>query len=138
MYSNAISGLRENVNSVQGDSGGPMVIRQDSVWVQAGVVSFGYGCALPDYPGVYSRISQYQDWISGYTGTNTTGFASFDSNLTDEIDMNVTCNVLRTYIPYSYSIYFIFPFYSLPSTLPFFPSYFIKFTYNKKPLIDLV
>ncbi|XP_008281550.1 testisin-like, partial [Stegastes partitus] len=35
-------------DSCQGDSGGPMVNQQGSVWVQSGVVSFGFGCARPN------------------------------------------------------------------------------------------
>uniref|UniRef100_A0A4W6G621 Peptidase S1 domain-containing protein n=1 Tax=Lates calcarifer TaxID=8187 RepID=A0A4W6G621_LATCA len=47
-------------DSCQGDSGGPMVSKQGSVWVQSGIVSFGFGCARPNLPGVYSRVSRYQ------------------------------------------------------------------------------
>ena len=53
-------------DSCQGDSGGPLfVIRADQV-VQAGIVSFGVGCARPGIPGIYTRMIAYTDWISGF------------------------------------------------------------------------
>ncbi|XP_023290752.1 mucin-5AC [Orussus abietinus] len=53
-------------DSCEGDSGGPMVIQRpkDKRWILAGVISWGIGCAEPDQPGVYTRISEFREWIN--------------------------------------------------------------------------
>lgn len=52
-------------DSCQGDSGGPMQVRRsdESPWHQAGIVSWGIGCADKNHPGVYTRVSEFLGWI---------------------------------------------------------------------------
>ncbi|KTG33552.1 hypothetical protein cypCar_00002657 [Cyprinus carpio] len=69
-------------DTCQGDSGGPMVSKQCSVWVQSGITSWGYGCAEPNAPGVYTRVSQYQSWITNNIGQNLPGFIIFNPSST--------------------------------------------------------
>ena len=52
-------------DTCQGDSGGPMFRRDASnAWIQVGIVSWGNGCARPNYPGVYTEVSTFAAGIA--------------------------------------------------------------------------
>jgi trypsin len=54
-----------HADTCQGDSGGPLVIknRQNQPYLE-GIVSWGEGCDLADFPGVYTRVPTYISWIN--------------------------------------------------------------------------
>ncbi|MEN2498452.1 MAG: Serine protease 27 [Marteilia pararefringens] len=55
-----------NNDTCQGDSGGPLVC-YDGVkkyWTQYGITSWGRGCGVEQFPGVYVRVNFYDEWIT--------------------------------------------------------------------------
>lgn len=50
-------------DSCQGDSGGPLINRETRTLI--GVVSFGEGCARANKYGIYSNVSNGNEWITG-------------------------------------------------------------------------
>jgi secreted trypsin-like serine protease len=47
----------EVIDSCQGDSGGPLVVKVDGDDVLVGVVSWGRGCGVDGYSGVYVEVA---------------------------------------------------------------------------------
>ncbi|XP_053671977.1 trypsin alpha-4-like [Anopheles nili] len=50
----------KGMDACQGDSGGPLVYQNQVI----GIVSWGYGCAFDNYPSVYTRVSEFVDFIT--------------------------------------------------------------------------
>ena len=59
----------EKSDTCEGDSGGPIQLEiDDRTWI-LGITSFGPKiCSDPNQPGVYTRVSEYYNWIREHSG----------------------------------------------------------------------
>uniref|UniRef100_A0AAZ1Y132 Peptidase S1 domain-containing protein n=1 Tax=Oreochromis aureus TaxID=47969 RepID=A0AAZ1Y132_OREAU len=95
-YNYWLSKITENVTCTRpkvgwkgpckGDQGEPLMVKKGSIWVQSGITSYGYCGGLL----VYTRVSQYQKWISDTVTGTPPGFVTFTSPGADS-DSNFTC-----------------------------------------------
>ncbi len=60
-------------DSCQGDSGGGLVCNG----ILTGIVSFGAECAMRGFPGVYTEVSYYSDWVEENGATVDTSVVAF-------------------------------------------------------------
>jgi secreted trypsin-like serine protease len=51
------------LDSCTGDSGGPCMKKIRDHWVLVGIVSWGSNCGEAKFPGVYTKVLSYHNWI---------------------------------------------------------------------------
>nr|KAF7423181.1 hypothetical protein H0235_008464 [Vespula pensylvanica] len=67
-YKQLCAGGKRNMDSCLGDSGGPLqapgLYNNNARFIQYGIVSFGLrNCGTEGFPGVYTNVGYYMDWI---------------------------------------------------------------------------
>jgi serine protease 7 len=57
------AGGRKIEDTCDSDSGGPLMYNDGYAWYLEGIVSVGNRCGLEGWPGIYTRVSNYVNWI---------------------------------------------------------------------------
>ena len=52
------------IDTCQGDSGGPLTCSRKGTSYMFGITSFGVGCNDQRYPGAYTAVASYLDWVN--------------------------------------------------------------------------
>lgn len=73
-------------DSCSGDSGGPLILNNQGQETLVGIVSYGYGCAQAGYPGIYTSVASYRDWIAEKTIDPSTGSSAVPAP--NDVDIN--------------------------------------------------
>jgi secreted trypsin-like serine protease len=85
-----------HTDTCTGDSGGPLIIRQNNQWRLAGITSWGNGCANPGYYGVYTRVSKYATYINNILKINFFTIADFNHDkIINALDKTKKYNTLK-------------------------------------------
>ena len=99
---NMICALETWKGPCNGDSGGPLaVLGEDKSYRLVGVVSWGRYCALPGYPGVYTRVTSLLPWIRQRMTPPVQG--NILSHPHSQSQLEVCCMIFVTEIQYCIS-----------------------------------
>lgn len=62
---NDLNNPNDNEDACQGDSGGPLFesYGRNNELILIGITSWGIGCGLNNFPGVYTKVGNYTNWI---------------------------------------------------------------------------
>uniref|UniRef100_A0A8C9XD81 Peptidase S1 domain-containing protein n=1 Tax=Sander lucioperca TaxID=283035 RepID=A0A8C9XD81_SANLU len=103
---------QENKGACQGDSGGPLQCKQSSMWIQAGITSFGIPCALAGFPEVYARVSEFQTWIMDQVAGANVHFVTFSSVSTAAPNTTSTASTVAILVAILFCILLVLIFIS--------------------------
>ncbi len=53
-------------DSCYGDSGGPLMVKDGGEWLQFGITSTGLDCARQRFPGIYTEVAAYPDFVGRF------------------------------------------------------------------------
>ncbi|KAM6127538.1 vitamin K-dependent protein C [Phoenicopterus ruber ruber] len=94
--------LGDKKDSCSGDSGGPMITKYKDTWFLVGLVSWGEGCGQKEKFGVYTKVSQYLEWIQHHIEKIT--LTKMESSSSLVMLLLLMCSI-NSSGPFSYSVF---------------------------------
>nr|XP_056716820.1 transmembrane protease serine 5 [Euleptes europaea] len=55
--------LDESTDACQSNSAGPLICQHEQTWHLVGIGSWGSRCAMPRRPGIFTKVTEFLDWI---------------------------------------------------------------------------
>ena len=77
--------------SFQGDSGGALMFPKGAYYYAIGIVSFGFRCAEAGFPGVYTRVTHFLDFIMENLNWFFPSHSSFTHAIVQTKEKTKTC-----------------------------------------------
>ncbi|MCA9211705.1 MAG: trypsin-like serine protease [Planctomycetales bacterium] len=69
-------------DTCSGDSGGPLFVKDaDGDFLLAGITSWGDGCGMENLPGIYTRVSSFDDWLQPFLLPSPAGSVVLDASI---------------------------------------------------------
>ena len=93
-------------DACQGDSGGPLLATGNGDTIQIGIVSWGDDCGVAGFPGVYTKVINYINWINTITkGAVSTRQMALQQQIKWQLNQQELKLILNDNSPMNYTLF---------------------------------
>ncbi len=79
-----------------GDFGGPILYWTGHYWEQVGIIGYNFHCGRAGFPGIYTRLSYYWEWMETILNANEEHLEPQDPSLFPTTTTTTRSTITRT------------------------------------------